>query len=153
MGVSTTHRINLSMWILIYSFSDTYYVWAACVLTLISFIGKRRSSRITHTEKKKEAFGEIWYNSQLVFNSTLQWHISVKKINHLECTWLTCTLYHCHSKHSLSLILRTTEYNNIIQGCYHHDGKLNFVQNARMWPWQLTVLNQTFNKNFLSWPS
>ena len=21
---------NLSMWILIYSFSDTYYVWAAC---------------------------------------------------------------------------------------------------------------------------
>ena len=31
MGVSTTHRINLSMWILIYSFSDTYYVWAACV--------------------------------------------------------------------------------------------------------------------------
>ena len=32
MGVSTTHRINLSMWILIYSFSDTYYVWAACVL-------------------------------------------------------------------------------------------------------------------------
>ena len=32
MGVSTTHRINLSMWILIYSFSDTYYVWAACDL-------------------------------------------------------------------------------------------------------------------------
>ena len=30
MGVSTTHRINLSMGILIYSFSDTYYVWAAC---------------------------------------------------------------------------------------------------------------------------
>ena len=30
MGVSTTHRINLSMWIVIYSFSDTYYVWAAC---------------------------------------------------------------------------------------------------------------------------
>ena len=30
MGVSTTHRINFSMWILIYSFSDTYYVWAAC---------------------------------------------------------------------------------------------------------------------------
>ena len=30
MGVSTTRRINLSMWILIYSFSDTYYVWAAC---------------------------------------------------------------------------------------------------------------------------
>ena len=30
MGVSTTHRINLSMWILIYSFSDIYYVWAAC---------------------------------------------------------------------------------------------------------------------------
>ena len=38
MGVSTTHRINLSMWIFyilfyiikIYSFSDTYYVWAAC---------------------------------------------------------------------------------------------------------------------------
>ena len=30
MGVSTTHRINLSMRILIYSFSDTYYVWAAC---------------------------------------------------------------------------------------------------------------------------
>ena len=30
MGVSTTHRINLSMWVLIYSFSDTYYVWAAC---------------------------------------------------------------------------------------------------------------------------
>ena len=28
--VSTTHGINLSMWILIYSFSDTYYVWAAC---------------------------------------------------------------------------------------------------------------------------
>ena len=34
MGVSTTHRINLSMWILIYSFSDTYYVWAACGGTL-----------------------------------------------------------------------------------------------------------------------
>ena len=33
MGVSTTHRINLSMWILIYSFSDTYYVWAACGAT------------------------------------------------------------------------------------------------------------------------
>ena len=33
MGVSTTHRINLSMWILIYSFSDTYYVWAACVMS------------------------------------------------------------------------------------------------------------------------
>ena len=33
MGVSTTHRINLSMWILIYSFSDTYYVWAACGVT------------------------------------------------------------------------------------------------------------------------
>ena len=32
MGVSTTHRNNLSMWILIYSFSDTYYVWAACDL-------------------------------------------------------------------------------------------------------------------------
>ena len=30
MGVSMTHRINLSTWILIYSFSDTYYVWAAC---------------------------------------------------------------------------------------------------------------------------
>ena len=30
MGVSATHRINLSMWILIYSFSDTYYVWATC---------------------------------------------------------------------------------------------------------------------------
>ena len=30
MGVSTTHRINLSMWILIYSFSDTYYIWDAC---------------------------------------------------------------------------------------------------------------------------
>ena len=30
MGVSTTHRINLSMWILIYSFSGTYYVWASC---------------------------------------------------------------------------------------------------------------------------
>ena len=30
MGVSTTHRNNLSMWIFIYSFSDTYYVWAAC---------------------------------------------------------------------------------------------------------------------------
>ena len=30
IGVSTTHRIYLSMWILIYSFSDTYYVWAAC---------------------------------------------------------------------------------------------------------------------------
>ena len=26
IGVSTTHRINLSIWILIYSFSDTYYV-------------------------------------------------------------------------------------------------------------------------------
>ena len=37
MGVSTTHRINLSesMWILIYSFSDTYYVWAACEVSLI----------------------------------------------------------------------------------------------------------------------
>ena len=33
MGVSTTHGINLSMWILIYSFSDTYYVWAACAYT------------------------------------------------------------------------------------------------------------------------
>ena len=32
MEVSTTHRINLSMWILIYSFSDTYYVWAACAI-------------------------------------------------------------------------------------------------------------------------
>ena len=32
MGVSTAHRINLSMWILIYSFSDTHYVWAACGL-------------------------------------------------------------------------------------------------------------------------
>ena len=51
MGVSTTHRINLSMWILIYSFSDTYYVWAACgfykenvsLLTgaRISFLGYR----------------------------------------------------------------------------------------------------------------
>ena len=30
MGVLTTHRINLSMWILIYSFSDTYYIWATC---------------------------------------------------------------------------------------------------------------------------
>ena len=30
MEVSTTHRINLSIWILIYSFSDTYYVWAVC---------------------------------------------------------------------------------------------------------------------------
>ena len=31
MGVSTTHRIyNLSMWILIYSFNNKYYVWAAC---------------------------------------------------------------------------------------------------------------------------
>ena len=35
MGVSTTHRINLSMWILIYSFSDTYYVWAACVVFVV----------------------------------------------------------------------------------------------------------------------
>ena len=34
MGVSTTHRNNLSMWILIYSFSDTYYVWAACDMGL-----------------------------------------------------------------------------------------------------------------------
>ena len=33
MGVSTTHRNNLSMWILIYSFSDTYCVWAACEVT------------------------------------------------------------------------------------------------------------------------
>ena len=30
MGVSTTHRIYLPMWILIYSFSGTYYVWVAC---------------------------------------------------------------------------------------------------------------------------
>ena len=37
MGVSTTHRINLSMWILIYSFSDTYYVWAACGVCIIFF--------------------------------------------------------------------------------------------------------------------
>ena len=35
MGVSTTHRINLSMWILIYSFSDTYCVWAACAENMI----------------------------------------------------------------------------------------------------------------------
>ena len=35
MGVSTTHRINLSMWILTYSFSDTYYVWAACVQLIV----------------------------------------------------------------------------------------------------------------------
>ena len=35
MGVSTTHRINLSMWILMYSFSDTYYVWAACAQCLV----------------------------------------------------------------------------------------------------------------------
>ena len=34
MGVSTTHRVNLSIWILIYSFSDTYYVWAACGVAL-----------------------------------------------------------------------------------------------------------------------
>ena len=33
MGVLTTPRINLSMWILVYSFSDTYYVWAACAFT------------------------------------------------------------------------------------------------------------------------
>ena len=33
MGVSTTRRNNMSMWILIYSFSDTYCVWAACGLT------------------------------------------------------------------------------------------------------------------------
>ena len=33
MGVSTTHRIyNLSMWILIYSFNNKYYVWAACAI-------------------------------------------------------------------------------------------------------------------------
>ena len=36
MGVSTTHLINLSMWILIYSFSDTYYVWAACAVVFVS---------------------------------------------------------------------------------------------------------------------
>ena len=42
MGVSTTHRINLSMWILIYSFSDTYYVWAACVLVRFSFLKLRQ---------------------------------------------------------------------------------------------------------------
>ena len=34
MGVSTTHCINLSMWILMYSFSDTYYVWA-CAQCLV----------------------------------------------------------------------------------------------------------------------
>ena len=43
MGVSTTHRINLSMWILIYSFSDTYYVWAACDLCGFVALGVRIS--------------------------------------------------------------------------------------------------------------
>ena len=41
MGVSTTPRINLSMWILIYSFSDTYYVWSACGVTYKNLYGKK----------------------------------------------------------------------------------------------------------------
>ena len=48
MGVSTTHRINLSMWILIYSFSDTYYVWAAC-------------GPPGHLERKKHQQGESFF--------------------------------------------------------------------------------------------
>ena len=51
MGVSTTHRINLSMWILIYSFSDTYYVWAACGKrwkTTIGLISKSNFARAAH---------------------------------------------------------------------------------------------------------
>ena len=40
MGVSTTHPINLSM--SIYSFSDIYYVWAACVLVRFSFLKLRQ---------------------------------------------------------------------------------------------------------------
>ena len=50
MGVSTTHRINLSMWILIYSFSDTYYVWAACVLTCLEATKSALLSVFTPTE-------------------------------------------------------------------------------------------------------
>ena len=39
-----THRINLSMQILIYSFNDTYYVWAACA--------EKRSCRRPASETK-----------------------------------------------------------------------------------------------------
>ena len=39
MGVSTTHRTNLSMWILIYSFSDTYYVYGGLWFLRCHFAG------------------------------------------------------------------------------------------------------------------
>ena len=56
MGVSTTHRINLSMWILIYSFSDTYYVWAACgykgeIKTIILIFSVPKTQNFNEEEK------------------------------------------------------------------------------------------------------
>ena len=55
MGVSTTHRINLSVWKLIYSFSDTYYVWAACDLTHEQGPCRNTASSLT-PESPQQAF-------------------------------------------------------------------------------------------------
>ena len=68
MGVLTTHRINLSMWILMYSFSDTYYVWAACgVISSISY---------THIPSMSYTF--LW--------SFLIWRLGCH-VNGCSCNW------------------------------------------------------------------
>ena len=72
MGVSTTHRINLSMWILIYSFSDTYYVWAACGLLLKLRILQdgRMQSRFLQGKLMPNllsAGNQIWWSSLIFF--------------------------------------------------------------------------------------
>ena len=78
MGVSTTYRIyNLSMWILIYSFSDTYYVWAACGSTgwwVCLFVYCRSLATLAglilvtqHTMRSANGSTAVW--TSLVWNS------------------------------------------------------------------------------------
>ena len=72
MGVSTTHRINLSMWILIYSFGDTYYVWAAC--------GIYKQNTRTYTQSAAE-------NSQFQFCLTITEQFSPLYLEEMKNYW------------------------------------------------------------------
>ena len=76
MGVSTTHRINLSMWILIYSFSDTYYVWAACVISSHQVMGYF-SRNFTFVENDEQTHKLVFCHSKEARSFTTRNALSV----------------------------------------------------------------------------
>ena len=76
MGVSTTHRINLSMWILIYSFSGTYYVWVACAEAGITELFVKEDSAVATVwevlivaQNQRQIFLLLFWQSAVIVNA------------------------------------------------------------------------------------